>query len=77
MADIGMPGLSIHGLRKLAATALAQIGCTPHEIMAVTGHTTLAMVELYTKSVQQEGLAGSAITRLDVSRAKKRAWQPR
>jgi integrase len=70
MTEIGMPGLSIHGLRKLAAASLAEAGCTSQEIMAVTGHTTLAMVELYTKSVQQEGLAGSAITRLNVSRAK-------
>ena len=69
MTDIGMPGLSIHGLRKLAAASLAEAGCSSQEIMAVTGHTTLAMVELYTKSVQQEGLAGSAITRLNVSRA--------
>jgi integrase len=69
MTDIGMPGLSIHGLRKLAAASLAEAGCSSQEIMAVTGHTTLSMVELYTKSVRQEGLAGSAISRLNVSRA--------
>jgi integrase len=58
------PGKNIHGLRKLAAANLAHAGCTTHEIMAITGHTTLAMVELYTKSVEQERLADAAILRL-------------
>jgi integrase len=61
---IGMPGLNVHGLRKLAATALAEAGCSPHEIASVTGHRTLAMVELYTRSVNQERMAGAAIARL-------------
>ena len=65
------PGLNVHGLRKLAATSLADAGCTPHEIMAITGHRTLAMVELYTRSADQERLAGAAIVRLQ-NRDKKR-----
>lgn len=70
-----LPGLPLHGLRKLAATSLAQAGCTIHEIAAVTGHASLAMVQLYTKSVQQEQLAGAAIVRLDAARA-ARGRQP-
>jgi integrase len=58
-------GLNVHGLRKLAATALAEAGCTPHEIAAVTGHKSLAMVELYTRSAAQERLALTAIGRLE------------
>ena len=58
-------GLNVHGLRKLAATALAEAGCTPHEIAAVTGHKSLAMVELYTRSAAQERLATAAISRLE------------
>lgn len=64
----GLPmreALNVHGLRKLAATALAEAGCTPHEIAAVTGHKSLAMVELYTRSAAQERMAEAAITRLE------------
>ena len=34
----GLPRLGIHGLRKLAATRLADAGCSTHEIAAITGH---------------------------------------
>lgn len=61
---IGLQGLNVHGLRKLAATALADAGCTPHEIAAITGHRTLSMVELYTRSADQERLAGAAIAKI-------------
>jgi integrase len=62
---LGFPaGLNIHGLRKLAAANLAEAGCSTNEIAAVTGHTTLAMVQLYTQSADQERLAGAAIIRL-------------
>ena len=56
--------LNVHGLRKLAAATLAMAGCNPHEIMAVTGHSTLAMIELYTRSVEQERLNDSAASKL-------------
>lgn len=56
--------LNVHGLRKLAATELAEAGCSTHEIAAVTGHRSLAMVELYTRSAAQPKLAGAAIARL-------------
>jgi integrase len=45
-------GLNAHGLRKLAATTLAEAGCSEHEIAAITGHGTLAMVRLYTRSAR-------------------------
>ena len=62
---LGLPnGLNVHGLRKLAATTLAEAGCSTHEIMAITGHPTLGMVELYTASARQEQLATAAIVRL-------------
>jgi integrase len=64
MEKLDMPGLNVHGLRKLAATALAEAGCTPSEIAAITGHRTLAMVELYTRSVDQQRMAGAAIAKL-------------
>src|SRR3546814_8970740 len=36
-----------HGLRKNATNALFQSGCTTAEVASVTGHKTLAMLELY------------------------------
>jgi integrase len=52
-----------HGLRKAAARRLAEAGCSPHEIAAVTGHKTLRMVEHYTKAADQERLARQAMVK--------------
>ena len=41
-------GLSPRGLRKLGRRRLAEAGCTPHEIMAISGHESLAEVTRYT-----------------------------
>jgi len=61
---IGMRGLNIHGVRKYVAATLASDGATTHEIAAVTGHRTLAMVQHYTESVDREKLAGQGMDRL-------------
>lgn len=64
LKEAGMrSGLNVHGLRKLAAQSLAEAGCTAHEIASITGHRTLAMVQLYTASADQERLAEAAIAR--------------
>ncbi|WP_167858665.1 tyrosine-type recombinase/integrase [Methylobacterium nonmethylotrophicum] len=63
--EVGLPaGCSPHGLRKAAATRLADAGCSPHEIMAVTGHQTLKEVERYTRAAGRRGLAKRAMGRL-------------
>jgi len=36
----------------------------PHEIGAVTGHKTLALVQRYTEAAGQDGMADSAIEKL-------------
>ncbi|WP_244513338.1 tyrosine-type recombinase/integrase [Devosia insulae] len=54
-----VPGRA-HGLRKACATRLADNGATAHEIMAITGHTTLKEVQRYTKAANQRRLAESA-----------------
>lgn len=65
LATIGLPDdLNVHGLRKLAAAELADAGCSMHEIAAITGHRSLSMVQLYTRSADQERLASAAIIRL-------------
>jgi len=56
-------GANIHGLRKLAAVRLAEAGCTLHEIGAITGHKSLAMIQLYTAATDQERLANAAVLR--------------
>lgn len=76
MADaIGAAGLPdrcvLHGLRKAAARRLAEAGCTPHQIMAITGHKTLAEVTRYTEAVEQEGLAKQAIVKMEDARKKR------
>jgi integrase len=61
----GIPdGLSPHGLRKAAARRIAQRGRTPHQIAAITGHLTLSEVERYTRAVDQERLARSAMRKV-------------
>jgi integrase len=57
-------GLNIHRLRKLAATRLAEAGCSAHEIAAISGHKSLAMVVLYTAITEQEKLTGAVSLRL-------------
>ena len=60
-----------HGLRKAAARRLAEAGCSASEIMAITGHKTLAEVERYTRAAEQEGLARRAIKRQSENKSGK------
>ena len=43
-----LPHCSFHGLRKAASVRLAEAGCTPHEIAAITGHASLKEIVRYT-----------------------------
>lgn len=58
-------GLSPHGLRKATCRRLAEGGCTPHQIMAISGHQTLAEVTRYTAAASRKGLAQEAMASLD------------
>ena len=60
-----MPGLTFHGLRHTAATTLAELGASPHEIAALLGHKTLAMATLYSADANREKLGEAAIIRLN------------
>lgn len=62
--DAGLSGRSPHGLRKAAGRRLADAGCSSKEIAAVLGHSSLAMVETYTRSADQGRLADQAMTKL-------------
>ena len=54
LLEAGLLGnCAIHGLRKAAAGRLAEIGCTTHQIMAITGHKTMKEVERYTEEYRR------------------------
>lgn len=57
----GLDGVTTHGLRYTTATLLAELGCDPPTIAAITGHRTLDMVRRYTSRLRR---ASSAISRL-------------
>ena len=66
-AQIGSKEYTAHGLRKNAAKALAEAGCTVHQIMAITGHKTLKQAMHYTQQATQKKLAQQAIDKLESS----------
>lgn len=53
-------GLVFHGLRKSAVVTLLEAGCTDAEVAAITGQSR-QMVEHYSRQVNQEKLARSAM----------------
>jgi integrase len=62
--EAGLRNCSAHGLRKASASRLAELGCSPHVIQAITGHRTLKEVERYTRAADQKRLAGRAMERM-------------
>jgi integrase len=63
-ADGRLRSYRAHGLRKAACKALAHAGCTGPEIMAVSGHCSLAQVQIYIDEVEQESMAEAAMEKL-------------
>lgn len=58
-------GCTPHGLRKAACRRLAEAGCSPHEIMAISGHQNLSEVTLYTQAADQKRLAEDAMQKAE------------
>lgn len=58
---LGEPGYTTHGLRRTAASIGAEEGLGDKAISGLTGHTSSAELNKYTKAADQERLAGSAI----------------
>ncbi len=50
----------MHGLRRVAAVMLVEAGCEIHEIMAITGHKDVKMVQKYTEDFSRRKLAKQA-----------------
>ena len=63
--EAGLSGCSPHGLRKVCLRRLAEAGCTAPEIMAISGHKSLAEVERYIRSAEQAKMADRAIARTE------------
>jgi integrase len=57
----GLKHCSFHGLRKAAATRVADAGGTTDQVKAFTGHTSLREVARYTKAADQKRLARQAL----------------
>jgi integrase len=62
-AKTGLVGKQLHGVRKTTASILGEIGCTPHEIMAITGHQSLKEVQRYTAGADMKKLAQEAMAK--------------
>jgi integrase len=62
---LGFPGYSPHGGRHLAGSALAEAGCSLHEIMSILGHLTEAEAAVYVRQAQRKVMAKSAIRKLE------------
>jgi integrase len=75
--EAGLPkGFSAHGLRKATARRLAELGCTAHQISAITGHTTLSEVERYTREANKKHLAEQAIKKLIEDKTQTSTYKP-
>ena len=60
----GLPHCTFHGLRKAASVRLAEAGCTPHEIAAITGHASLKEIVRYTATADRKRLAATAMEKM-------------
>jgi integrase len=71
VAVAGLPASCVpHGLRKGGCRVMAESDCTPHEIMSISGHTTLREVERYTKAANRKALAARAQRKVAEAQAK-------
>jgi integrase len=61
--EAGLPQCSAHGLRKLAATRMANAGCTDRELMAVFGWRGMSEVSRYVRAADQARLAEQAFAK--------------
>jgi integrase len=66
--EAGLPmRCTAHGLRKAACRRLAEAGASVNEIAAVSGHRSLNEIARYTRAVDQEKMARSAMARGNAS----------
>ena len=66
-AQIGAKQYTAHGLRKNAAIALVEAGCTVQQVMAILGHKTWKQAMHYAQQRDQKLLAQQAIDKWEVA----------
>ena len=65
MVEAGLPDVCVlHGLRKAICRRLVALGMTAHQIMAITGHTSLKEIQRYCDEFSRETAADQAMTAL-------------
>jgi integrase len=61
IAAAGLPNTCVpHGLRMAGCRIMAESDCTAHEIMSVSGHSSLREAERYTRAFDRKRLAARA-----------------
>jgi integrase len=66
----GLPASCVpHGLRKACCRRLAEQGCTPAQIAAISGHLTLKEITRYTAAYDRKRAAQDAMAKLMGARA--------
>lgn len=73
--EAGLEHCSAHGLRKAAATRMANARCTEHEIQAVTG-LSLATIRIYTRAANQMHLAAQSQGAIMSPKGERQAGEP-
>jgi hypothetical protein len=53
--------LHVPRIEEGSSVKAAEVGCTPHEIAAITGHASLKEIERYTRTADRRRLAISAM----------------
>lgn len=69
--EASLPHCSAHGLRKAAATILAESGASAPELCAIFGWSKLETAQIYIDKAQRKLMAGNAFARLDRRAARK------
>ncbi len=59
------PECHAHGLRKTFNVIAAEAGCTPHELMALSGHQSLGEVSRYTAAADRKKLAVAGMKKIE------------
>jgi integrase len=74
--EAGMPQCSAHGLRKAAGRRMAEAGMSGDIIKAVTGHSNLKQVSVYTQAANQATLAEKGLKAMAGKKKRTNSVQP-
>lgn len=74
--EAGLSHCSAHGLRKAAARRMAEGGMSGDVIKAVTGHTDLKQVSVYTAAANQAALAERGLKAIAGKKKRTKSVQP-